>query len=110
MLVKVIVRNTYDCRCDSAQCEQIVPILVLYSTDVAYHLESLCMGYGYRSSCWPFSMPRMRKQDSLLYNGYLCYDREWVGMVLQFLFFFFSSRRRHTRFDCDWSSDVCSSD
>src|SRR2546430_10442896 len=26
------------------------------------------------------------------------------------MFFFFSSRRRHTRFDCDWSSDVCSSD
>src|SRR2546427_7106509 len=25
-------------------------------------------------------------------------------------FFFFSSRRRHTIFDCDWSSDVCSSD
>src|SRR5688572_32658029 len=24
--------------------------------------------------------------------------------------FFFSSRRRHTRFDCDWSSDVSSSD
>src|SRR5260370_27515646 len=24
--------------------------------------------------------------------------------------FFFSSRRRHTRFKCDWSSDVCSSD
>src|SRR2546427_1210644 len=31
----------------------------------------------------------------------LCYGR---------FFFFFSSRRRHTRFDCDWSSDVCSSD
>src|SRR2546430_10302515 len=30
---------------------------------------------------------------------------------MYFLFvFFFSSRRRHTRFDCDWSSDVCSSD
>src|SRR2546430_4829473 len=29
----------------------------------------------------------------------------WHGFV-----FFFSSRRRHTRFDCDWSSDVCSSD
>src|SRR2546430_2532317 len=29
----------------------------------------------------------------------------WCGAV-----FFFSSRRRHTRFDCDWSSDVCSSD
>src|SRR5205085_9327729 len=30
--------------------------------------------------------------------------------LLSFFFFFFSSRRRHTRFDCDWSSDVCSSD
>src|SRR5436190_23969720 len=26
------------------------------------------------------------------------------------MFFFFSSRRRHTRSLCDWSSDVCSSD
>src|SRR2546430_5777498 len=32
-----------------------------------------------------------------------------VGVVCSLLFFF-SSRRRHTRFDCDWSSDVCSSD
>src|SRR6201992_2569405 len=24
--------------------------------------------------------------------------------------FFFPSRRRHTRWNCDWSSDVCSSD
>src|SRR2546430_10568636 len=30
------------------------------------------------------------------------------GMLATTLFF--SSRRRHTRFDCDWSSDVCSSD
>src|SRR2546430_9839189 len=35
----------------------------------------------------------------------------WLGIVFIVLdFFFFSSRRRHTRFDCDWSSDVCSSD
>src|SRR2546429_7143292 len=27
-----------------------------------------------------------------------------------FVFFFFSSRRRHTRCSRDWSSDVCSSD
>src|SRR5690606_14297145 len=27
-----------------------------------------------------------------------------------FVYFFFSSRRRHTRFSRDWSSDVCSSD
>src|SRR3990167_422935 len=32
----------------------------------------------------------------------------WICCI--FVFFFFSSRRRHTRFDCDWSSDVCSSD
>src|SRR2546430_11099744 len=31
-------------------------------------------------------------------------------VVLCGFFFFFSSRSRHTRFDCDWSSDVCSSD
>src|SRR5690606_39598770 len=27
-----------------------------------------------------------------------------------YCYFFFSSRRRHTRFSRDWSSDVCSSD
>src|SRR5205814_8032594 len=31
-------------------------------------------------------------------------------MLLLFLFFFFSCRRRHTRCLSDWSSDVCSSD
>src|SRR2546421_1933511 len=34
-------------------------------------------------------------------------DYEWVACAL---LFFFSSRRRHTRSDRDWSSDVCSSD
>src|SRR6516164_9513412 len=31
-------------------------------------------------------------------------------MSFHLFFFFFSSRRRHTRWNCDWSSDVCSSD
>src|SRR5689334_24386052 len=31
-------------------------------------------------------------------------------MSPRMLSFFFSSRRRHTRWNCDWSSDVCSSD
>src|SRR5262245_1093122 len=31
-------------------------------------------------------------------------------LVARYLFFFFSSRRRHTRCLSDWSSDVCSSD
>src|SRR2546421_6095990 len=30
--------------------------------------------------------------------------------AVSYHFFFFSSRRRHTRSDRDWSSDVCSSD
>src|SRR5256885_8693151 len=30
--------------------------------------------------------------------------------IINFQFFFFSSRRRHTRLQGDWSSDVCSSD
>src|SRR5438309_5257640 len=32
-----------------------------------------------------------------------------VGVMCN-CYFFFSSRRRHTRWNCDWSSDVCSSD
>src|ERR1022692_5216015 len=32
-----------------------------------------------------------------------------ISMVIVFVFFF-SSRRRHTRLQGDWSSDVCSSD
>src|SRR3989454_3413966 len=31
-------------------------------------------------------------------------------LILFLRFFFFSSRRRHTRLQGDWSSDVCSSD
>src|SRR6266446_4846193 len=31
-------------------------------------------------------------------------------IVIRLIFFFFSSRRRHTRLQGDWSSDVCSSD
>src|SRR5207245_6212047 len=35
---------------------------------------------------------------------------EFLHDLLQYLPFFFSSRRRHTRCYRDWSSDVCSSD
>src|SRR6267142_5121332 len=38
---------------------------------------------------------------------YLCFLQLTSGFMD---FFFFSSRRRHTRLTCDWSSDVCSSD
>src|SRR2546427_10596054 len=42
--------------------------------------------------------------------GCRCFVVQLPSLVFSFYFFFFSSRRRHTRFDCDWSSDVCSSD
>src|SRR5437763_9444304 len=46
----------------------------------------------------------------LLCNLYI--TETLMGTVLSALslFFFFSSRRRHTRYIGDWSSDVCSSD
>src|SRR2546429_4994013 len=34
----------------------------------------------------------------------------WRWRLMTRCFFFFSSRRRHTRCSRDWSSDVCSSD
>src|SRR5260370_4376982 len=37
-------------------------------------------------------------------------EKELRRGIVSRLLFFFSSRRRHTRFKCDWSSDVCSSD
>src|SRR5699024_11819551 len=33
-----------------------------------------------------------------------------IYCIMLFCYFFFSSRRRHTRSKRDWSSDVCSSD
>src|SRR3989440_493041 len=51
--------------------------------------------------------PLLYIADRLLGSGsvLLCNDPRVAP-----LFFFFSSRRRHTRSDRDWSSDVCSSD
>src|SRR5260370_26067516 len=40
----------------------------------------------------------------------VCEDGLSIAYRYFLYFFFFSSRRRHTRFKCDWSSDVCSSD
>src|SRR2546427_2238892 len=43
-------------------------------------------------------------------NRCMSFSSATVLAEVSMLSFFFSSRRRHTRFDCDWSSDVCSSD
>src|SRR5256885_6432786 len=42
----------------------------------------------------------------LLHRGF--FDKRRCSLCM--CFFFFSSRRRHTRLQGDWSSDVCSSD
>src|SRR2546430_5436094 len=65
-------------------------------------------------------MGSQRIQDDTLQQtcGHACAMRAYrrdakddpLYLHLGSVFFFFSSRRRHTRFDCDWSSDVCSSD
>src|SRR5256885_4001872 len=69
----------------------------------------------------------MTKQDDIggklrlsrgMHRNEMCCGKEEclvVGIKLRknagvALFFFFSSRRRHTRLQGDWSSDVCSSD
>src|SRR5207237_3991031 len=49
------------------------------------------------------------------YVIYVCCDPDQLLSIVtmievSFYLFFFSSRRRHTIFKCDWSSDVCSSD
>src|SRR5260221_9515123 len=53
---------------------------------------------------WPFSQKLeffLQAEDGIRYD---------CVTGIQTSVFFFSSRRRHTRSLCDWSSDVCSSD
>src|SRR3989442_5901101 len=47
---------------------------------------------------------------SLFFRLITSLRRGGVGVTCYVYFFFFSSRRRHTRCGRDWSSDVCSSD
>src|SRR5207247_3186683 len=45
-----------------------------------------------------------------MYAGLSVLSTVLLMLCFRFVFFFFSSRRRHTRSTRDWSSDVCSSD
>src|SRR5256886_10425898 len=56
-----------------------------------------------RASC-PEGTPHRGRKDGDPVPRYGRHNALLVRIV------FLSSRRRHTRFDCDWSSDVCSSD
>src|SRR5689334_16778890 len=69
---------------------------------------------------WPLSAEKFAgwvnqiKGDGFLCNLFMDYEtfgeHQWADTGIFKFLFFFSSRRRHTRWNCDWSSDVCSSD
>src|SRR5438309_3630698 len=56
-------------------------------------------------------MERMKK-NIVTYQKWFNNGKKWceLEVIISRKLFFFSSRRRHTRWNCDWSSDVCSSD
>src|SRR5688572_20777215 len=69
--------------------------------------SAVCLGLAVCSKLLPLIiLPLLFKR--LGFRNWLSYCLI-VGSI-SLVLFFFSSRRRHTRFDCDWSSDVCSSD
>src|SRR3712207_7209506 len=56
-------------------------------------------------------MERVEFRRVLFRSKYKLTNTVWMVSRVNFrCFFFFSSRRRHTRYWRDWSSDVCSSD
>src|SRR2546430_2473116 len=84
-------------------------------TDVTMAVRATAMGRRRASEACRVIGPAIRLSISNLKRpglggecgGGEIYDAEYSTDAKRF---FFSSRRRHTRFDCDWSSDVCSSD
>src|SRR2546430_13655750 len=67
----------------------------------AYNTERFILNMEAKSGQGPINVQGVLTTDFTSFNGT---GNSRLGQ------FFFSSRRRHTRFDCDWSSDVCSSD
>src|SRR2546430_2761499 len=72
------------------------------------------------SECWAYGDQRVlsvllrnclvRTDDERDRKHVRRYAADGIDIILHNLLSFFSSRSRHTIFDCDWSSDVCSSD
>src|SRR5256885_7123243 len=52
----------------------------------------------------------LREEYRMSVNVQICDVQSLKDVRIELVFFFFSSRRRHTRLQGDWSSDVCSSD
>src|SRR5256884_320060 len=60
-------------------------------------------------AAWMMGIIEYEKDERRMTSPVLCLIR-LLTPVVQYLLFFFASRRRHTRCSRDWSSDVCSSD
>src|SRR2546430_1996217 len=75
-----------------------------------YH--DVISSFGGQTSYDADNLPLLVMRSNLWASGYDVdgTDQTSLGQFSGRVKFFFSSRRRHTRFDCDWSSDVCSSD
>src|SRR2546430_3956060 len=73
--------------------------------------HSGCAVYDYCAD-WTVQSEIARKFVLCVQRWHIQYCEYFLLVLYECLLevFFFSSRRRHTRFDCDWSSDVCSSD
>src|SRR2546427_7667795 len=89
---------------------EVVGVVVARGSEVT-HLEigqRVVPGAGW----WCGECPRCKEGRINICENYYLYGIHANGGLAEFarFLFFFSSRRRHTRFDCDWSSDVCSSD
>src|SRR2546430_1425510 len=75
-----------------------------HGKEFTFRFKEFCKQYGRDLELW-CEPGKFLVSDS----GLLLVKANIVKQTLSTVFFF-SSRRRHTRFDCDWSSDVCSSD
>src|SRR2546430_2009081 len=88
---------------------------VSVGADIAFHADPkfFALLVRFESSSGPTTIPNTNDVyplDGRHDGGYYTVKDCVTIDVLPSTSFFFSSRRRHTRFDCDWSSDVCSSD
>src|SRR5437763_966033 len=76
--------------------------------------ETVKENIWFRVTTWgktaEFCNQYVKKGSKVLVEGRLTPDANTGGPRVWNAQFFFSSRRRHTRYIGDWSSDVCSSD
>src|SRR5256885_2833442 len=75
-------------------------------------VEHICMSESFDSALTKYDSSSItRSKSAIRISHWVISMAHAQGCKLAFyVLFFFSSRRRHTRLQGDWSSDVCSSD